>query len=35
MEIVKTESSTIADLKQLMKEQNLQGNDLRITGRLG
>lgn len=35
MEIIKTESSTIDDLKQLLKEQNLKGNDLRITGRVG
>ncbi|KUG04070.1 hypothetical protein ASZ90_018516 [hydrocarbon metagenome] len=35
MEIIKTETSTIEDLKQVMKEQNINTNDLRITGRIG
>ncbi len=35
MEIIKTESSTIEDLKQVMKEQNINTNDLRITARIG
>ncbi len=35
MELIRTEASTINDLKQLMEEQNLKGDNLRITGRIG
>jgi hypothetical protein len=35
MEIIKTASSTIEDLRQVMAEQNINTNDLRITAKIG
>ncbi len=35
MEIIKASSSTIEDLKQVMKEQKIDGADLRITAKIG